>query len=123
MSSKCFEIVTNTVQLLSEAAFQQWQAGNRNIFLTFGDVGVTRSEITGDYYGGFGLWIKDIPQVELQGRIVSPVVRLPEHPVFRSNHEDLTVSVFDPLFWLDDIKKAGVDFIYIDNLSNTSLFD
>jgi len=111
-----YEGMATEPEILAKAAFQQWSVGNKNIFLTFGDVGVSRAKIQGPFIGGVGVKISDIPQIDDgQGHIVSPVVRLPKH-ARGYNGKSIIVKVFDPVFWLSDYIEAGATSITIDNL-------
>lgn len=103
--------------ILAKIAFQQWQAGNKNIFLTFGDVGVTRSQISGIFITGEGISISDIPQTtDKQGLILSPVMRPPKHIEANNTKEAVEIRSNDPLYWLNDLIDAGATFIHIGNL-------
>jgi hypothetical protein len=107
-----------TAIILSNAAFQQWQMGNKNIFLTFGDVGVHVKDIVGTYSDTIILRIEDIPHISDElGHVVSPVMRLPEHGTpLSSAYKNITISNLDPVFWLDNFIKAGatsVQIIYV----------
>ena len=85
-------------------AYDQYQKGNKGIFVTFNDLGISESQIQGMFTTGFRLDIKDIPKIDDgKGHIVSPVMRMPKIFYPASGANKLSVTISNPDFWLDDV--------------------
>jgi hypothetical protein len=104
-------------------AFNEYQKGNKSIFVVYGDVGVTRDKIKGRYSPGTGIYELDvISQIidKATGRVVSPVIRMPKYfrlkiVISDGNIESKRQQIHDPDFWLDEIIKAGAIKIGFDS--------
>jgi len=115
------ENVAFLVKALWNVAFNQYEKGDRSLFVVVGDVGVTRDKIKGIYSPGTPAFeISKIPQVidESTGQIVCPVIRAPKY--FNTAVKDSNGNLiegptsfhnFD--FWLDELLEAGaVDIVF-----------
>ena len=101
----------------AKVAFDQHQKGNKTIYLTYNDVGVKESEISGVFYPMIAINLDDIPKIKNN---LSPVVRMPKHFssyfVVIGKLTPIPVNITNPDFWLDEIIQAGANDIHVFNI-------
>ncbi|HPP63426.1 MAG TPA: hypothetical protein PKV01_09365 [Anaerolineales bacterium] len=114
-------------QFAWEVAFNEYQKGNKSIFVVYGDIGVSRDKIEGWFSPGTELYeINEIPQVvdKSTGRVVSPVIRAPKHVIaFLKDDNTIEIGIglsdsqfSDTDYWLDEFFQAGANGLYFESL-------
>ncbi|MFZ5901943.1 MAG: hypothetical protein ACOYZ8_00120 [Chloroflexota bacterium] len=98
-----------------QIAFDQYKKGNKSLFVTYGDVGVSLSEIEGSFILGTGYSVEELPQItdSKTGRIVCPVIRLPKHAKALYGIGNPSQPLNDPFYWLDYLIRSGATKIGI----------
>ena len=107
------------------AASNAHRNGNNNIFVTFGEI--TSAEVKFRTYMIVDI-AKDIFTItQPDGRIITPIMDMPRHFGLGYNDgfislEDAGLGELDPIYWLDQIIKAGFNEINITAQDNFPYF-